>query len=218
MTAAPRPLRRVSTVDALAEALRGEILAGNLAAGARLREQQLCDTYGVARHSLRAALRSLATEGLMTLEPNRGASVARLTAEDARWLYELRAALEIEAARLALERNRGRLPAPVHEAVARLQQACADPLWSAINEAHAGLHTAIVEASGSPRIAAAHAGLSGEMRLFLGALRPHLPPDQLAADHVALVEGLERDGPAVLREHLRIAADTLAGAGDRPGG
>jgi DNA-binding GntR family transcriptional regulator len=218
VTATPRPLRRVSTVDALAEALRGEILAGNLEAGSRLREQRLCDTYGVARHSLRAALRSLATEGLVTIEPNRGASVARLTAEDARWLYELRAALEIEAAHLALERNGGRLPASVHEALARLEHACAGGSWSEVNEAHAALHAAIVEGSGSPRITSAHAGLSGEMRLFLGALRPHLPADQLAADHVALVEGLERDGPSVLREHLRTAAETLAGAGDRPGG
>jgi DNA-binding GntR family transcriptional regulator len=220
VTAEPRPLRRVSTVDALAEALRAEILAGNLAAGARLREQQLCNTYRVARHSLRAALRSLATEGLVAIAPNRGASVARLTAEDARWLYELRAALELEAAHLALERNGGHLPPSVYETLERLQEACApaDPSWSAINEAHADLHTAIVEASGSPRIAAAHAGLNGEMRLFLGALRPHLPPDRLAADHVALVAGLEREGPSVLREHLRTAAETLAGAGDRPGG
>ena len=67
-------------------------------------------------------------------------------------------------------------------------------------------------AAGSPRIAAAHAALNGEMQLFLLALRPHIPPDRLAADHVALVRGLERDGPAVLREHLRAAAETLVDA------
>jgi hypothetical protein len=48
------------------------------------------------------------------------------------------------------------------------------------------------------------------MRLFLLALRPHIPADRLAADHAALVRGLERDGPHVLREHLRVAAETLA--------
>jgi DNA-binding GntR family transcriptional regulator len=205
-------LQRTTTVDALADALRVRILDGALAAGARLRERELCEQYGVARHSLRAALRALAAEGLVRIEPHRGAQVSQLTPDDVRWLYELRAALELEAAHLALERNDGRLPPAVHAALARLQAACEgdDPPWSTINEAHADLHGAIVAAARSPRIAQAHAALSGEMRLFLLALRPHLPADRLAADHTALVEGLERDGPEVLREHLRAAAETLA--------
>ena len=209
--AAPRQLQRTSTVDALADALRREILDGELAAGAWLRERELCEAYGVARHSLRAALRALAADGLVRIEPHRGARVAQLTTDDVRWLYELRAALELEAAHLALERNGGRLPPEVHAALATLQRACAgdDPAWSAINEAHAELHGAIVAAARSPRIEAAHAALSGEMRLFLLALQPHIPPAELAADHAALVSGLERDGPAVLREHLRKAAETL---------
>jgi DNA-binding GntR family transcriptional regulator len=212
--AAPRPLHRISTVDALAADLRREILDGELPAGARLRERELCEAYGVARHSLRAALRVLAADGLVRIEPHRGARVAQLTPDEVRWLYELRAALELEAAHLALERNDGRLPATVHEALARLRAACAgeDPPWSAINEAHADLHGAIVAAAHSPRIEAAHAALSGEMRLFLLALRPHVPPTRLAADHAALVRGLERDGPEVLREHLRAAAATLVDA------
>jgi DNA-binding GntR family transcriptional regulator len=208
----PRRIERPSTVDLLARDLRREILDGALPAGARLRERELQETYGVARHSLRAALRALAADGLIRLEPHRGARVARLTAEEVRWLYELRAALELEAAHLALERHGGTLPAAVHAALADLQDACTgpDPAWSEMNEAHARLHGAIVEASESPRIVAAHAALSGELRLFLLQLQPHLPADRLAADHAALVAGLERDGPDVLREHLRAAADTLA--------
>jgi DNA-binding GntR family transcriptional regulator len=214
MTGAPQPLARPSTVDLLAAELRREILDGALPAGSRLRELELCERYAVARHSLRAALRALAAEGLVRIEPHRGARVARLEPSEVIWLYELRAALELEAAHLALERNGGRLPEPVHAALAALLEACAgpDPAWSAINEAHAGLHGSIVEAAGSPRIAAAHAALSGEMRLFLLQLQPLLPADRLAADHAQLVEGLERDGPPVLREHLREAAETLAAA------
>src|ERR1044071_3609472 len=123
--AAPRPLHRMSTVDALADALRREILDGVLEAGAWLRERELVETYGVARHSLRAALRALAAEGLVTIEPHRGAHVAKLTEEDVRWLYELRTALELEAAHLSLERNGGRLPDTVHDALTRLEAACA---------------------------------------------------------------------------------------------
>jgi DNA-binding GntR family transcriptional regulator len=206
-----RSLHRTSTVDALADALRREILDGGLPAGAWLRERELTESFGVARHTLRAALRALVAEGLVKIEPHRGAHVVELTADDVRWLYELRAALELEAAHLALERNDGRLPLPVHAALEALQKACAgdDPPWSTINEAHAALHTAIVRAARSPRIAAAHAALSGEMRLFLLALKPHIPPQQIADDHARLIAGLETDGPQVLREHLRVAAETL---------
>src|SRR5918996_1234467 len=130
--AATRPLHRPSPVEALADALRREILDGELPAGARLRERELCEAYGVARHSLRAALRTLAADGLVRIEPHRGASVAELTADDVRWLYELRAALELEAAHLALDRNGGRLPPKVHQALARLEAACPDESWSPI--------------------------------------------------------------------------------------
>jgi len=58
--ASPRPLDPPSTVDLLVAELRREILDGGLPAGARLRERELCEGYGVARHSLRAHLRDAA--------------------------------------------------------------------------------------------------------------------------------------------------------------
>jgi DNA-binding GntR family transcriptional regulator len=101
-------LARPSTAELLAADLRRQILDGDPAAGERLRERELVERYGVARHTLRAALRQLAGEGLVTIEPHRGASVTRLGPEEVRGLYELRTALELEAAHLALERHRGR--------------------------------------------------------------------------------------------------------------
>jgi DNA-binding GntR family transcriptional regulator len=203
----------VTTVDALTEALRGEILDGTRPAGARLVEQELTARFGVARHTLRAALRALAGEGLVRIEANRGARVAHLSGEEVVWLNELRAALEMEAARLALERHGGRLPERVHAALRELVRAC-DSLveWRVVNEAHAELHGAIVAAAASPRIESAPRALSGELRLFLLQLEPLWTPERMASDHVALVEGLERDGPAVLRAHLRDSAETLAAA------
>jgi DNA-binding GntR family transcriptional regulator len=207
-----QPLERVSTVDALVAALRRDVLDGARPGGSRLRERELCEAYGVARHTLRAALRALAAEGIVRIEPNRGASVARLSPQDVRWLYELRAALELEAAHLALERHGGRLPASVHEAQRALERACAgpDPAWSAVADAHLDLHAALVAAAGSPRIAAAHATLAGEMRLFLLQLRPHATARGLAEEHAALLAALEGEGVAPLREHLRASAATLA--------
>jgi DNA-binding GntR family transcriptional regulator len=202
----------VSTVETVVAALRQEILGGQRPGGQRLVEQDLTAHYGVARHTLRAALRALQAEGLVRIEPNRGARVTRMTAPEIVELYELRTALEVEAARLALERHRGRLPASVHEALARLEAACGDGAWGPINEAHAALHGAIVAAAESPRIEAAHDALNGELQLFLTQLEPLWSAERMAADHVALVRGLERDGPAVLREHLSESAAALVAA------
>ncbi len=214
----------MTAVESVAAALRQEILSGERPAGERLVEQDLCARYGVARHSLRAALRALAAEGLVRVETNRGARVARLGADEIVELYELRTALEVEAARLALERHGGRLPAGVHVALAALQRACDAGVWGPINDAHADLHGAIVAAALSPRIEAAHGALDGELRLFLNQLEPLWSTDRMAADHAALVRGLERDGPAVLRAHLAesaaalVAAETDAGRPGRVGG
>jgi DNA-binding GntR family transcriptional regulator len=100
----------------------------------------------------------------------------------------------------------------VHEALARLEAACEAGAWGSINAAHAALHGAIVAAAESPRIEAAHVALNGELQLFLTQLEPLWSAARMAADHVALVRGLERDGPAVLRAHLGESAAALVAA------
>ena len=201
-----------SAVDTLADALRRRILDGGLATGARLVEQELTSTYVVARHTARAALRQLASEGLVVVERNRGARVARMEGDELRGLHELRTALECEAARLALERHDG-LPASVHAAVAELGRVCRSdaPPWSAVVDAHDAVHRALVEAARSPRIAAAHRLLASEMRLFLVQLRPQWTLERMAADHERLAADLEARGPAALREHLAESTAALLG-------
>ena len=204
-------LRRVSTVDAIAAALRTRILDGELGAGERLRELELAEAYGVARHSLRSALRALAAEGLVAIEPNRGARVAGLEAADAAPLFELRVALEIEAARLALERNGGRLPKAVHDAVRLMAAVCEqpDPPWSSVVEAHDAVHHALVAAAGSPRILRAYEALAGEMRLFVIQLKPRWSLERMAEHHERLLADLERQGPEPLRAHLAEGLSSL---------
>ena len=199
-----------TTVDSVTERLRNEILSGERPAGTRLVEQELCAHFGVARHSLRAALRALQAEGLVQVETNRGARVAHLDVQDIVQLYELRTALEVEAARLALARHGGQIPA--QDALARLTHACEHGSWGDINAAHAGLHSAIVRAAQSPRIEAAHRALDGELKLFMNQLEPLWSRERMAADHIALLRGLERDGPAALRDHLSESAAALVAA------
>jgi DNA-binding GntR family transcriptional regulator len=205
-------LQRVSTVDAIAAALRTRILDGDLGAGERLRELELAEAYGVARHSLRAALRALAAEGLVVIEPNRGARVAALTRADLLELSELRLALELEAAHLALERHDGRLPKPVHDAVRLMAAVCEqpDPPWSAVVDAHDHVHTSLVAAARSPRLERAYATLTGELRLFVIQLKPSWSLDRMAGQHERLIADLERHGPEPLRAHFAEGRADLA--------
>lgn len=85
----------------VAEELRRAILAGRRRPGERLVEDRLSEQLGVSRVPIREALRALAAEGLVVVQPRRGATVAELSHESARDLVEVRATLEGLNARLA---------------------------------------------------------------------------------------------------------------------
>lgn len=99
-------LQRGLLAEQLTGHLRARIVAGQIAPGQRLREQDLAREFGVSRAPLREAIRMLATEGLVTLVPYRGARVSDITMDEARQLYPVRAALEAAAARAAARRLR----------------------------------------------------------------------------------------------------------------
>lgn len=74
--------------------LREAIMNRTFTPGQRLFERELCEMTGVSRTSVREALRQLEAEGLIEMVPNQGPIVARITAEQAQELYEVRAVLE----------------------------------------------------------------------------------------------------------------------------
>ena len=129
----------------------------------------------MARHSLRSALRTLQGEGIVQIEPNRGARVKSLSAEDVRGLSELRTALEVEArgwrwSAAAAGCPRAFTGAP--SAWRRCAAAAPAGSWGAVAEAHEALHHEIVLAADSPRLAAAHQQAGAELRLFVLQLPP----------------------------------------------
>jgi DNA-binding GntR family transcriptional regulator len=198
-------------VDALADSLRKRILAGELKPGTPLREEALSSEYDVARHSLRSALRTLQGEGIVQIEPNRGARVKSLSPEDVRGLSELRIALEVEAARVALGRWGGRLPQAVHRALERLVAVCRRGGTSrgAVAEAHEALHHEIVLAAESARLAEVHRQAGAELRLFVLQLPPSWTLERIADDHVELIRRLEAEGAETLRPHIEESTRAL---------
>lgn len=77
------------------------IVAGRIAPGQPISERQIAAELGFGRTPVREAMRSLAQHGLLDVQPARGTFVASITEEQLRELYEVRFALEGEAAELA---------------------------------------------------------------------------------------------------------------------
>jgi len=105
------------------EKLRGAILDGFFKPGDRLVETDLCARLGISRPSLREALRSLESEGLIELIPNRGPQVPVLTWTKAEEIYRVRALLEGEAAALCAKRANPEQIDGLRRALADFEQA-----------------------------------------------------------------------------------------------
>ena len=86
--------------ERIASTLRNAIVGSVLAPGARLEEQGLAKRLGVSRVPLREAFRVLAGEGLVVIQPNRGAVVSQRSEGELRELFVVRGMFESEAARL----------------------------------------------------------------------------------------------------------------------
>lgn len=106
--------QRTPRAQSVYRALRLAILEQALRPGMKLPEDSIGEELGVSRTLVRDALSRLALEGLVELAPNRGASVAYPTLEEARSVFEVRLALE----RQVMQSLAGRL-APVQ--VTRLE-------------------------------------------------------------------------------------------------
>src|SRR5215472_8946617 len=103
--------------------LREAILSLRLAPGTRLVERDLVGRLGVSRTGVRAALQSLEAEGLVVRGRRGVFAVATLSPDEARQIYELRAALEPAMARQFVSRATDAEVALLGEAVARAEAA-----------------------------------------------------------------------------------------------
>ena len=101
---APRVLARLSLHEQTTTRLRDSIVRGTLVPGKRLIEAELCRRLAVSRTPLREAFKVLASEGLIDIHPNRGATVVRMTAEETTQLFAVIANLEAMGAEMTAVR------------------------------------------------------------------------------------------------------------------
>jgi DNA-binding GntR family transcriptional regulator len=184
--------------------LRGRIARQDIPPGAKLRETDLADEFGVPRTRVRDALAALEQRGLVERIPNRGAVVMRLDLSQVFHIYELREVLEGLCARLATERSppeRWRkelelFQGPMKELVARNE-------LDQYIERYEALRRAIIEAAGNPVLAEMLDTIYEKTQVLIRRIlilpgRAEVGRQQ----HVAMLEAMVR-GKAELAEQRR---------------
>jgi DNA-binding GntR family transcriptional regulator len=191
--------------------LREAIQKGVLKPDTRLVERDLCQRLGVSRTSLREALRQLEAEGLVLLLPNRGPVVAKLSVDDARQIYELRALLEGFAGEA--------FAVHASDAQRKKLEACVDALGAAVGarrygdliEIKEGFYAILLEGAGNAFVAETLKRLNNRIRrLRATSLSDPGRPKQTKAEIDRLMQAIRKRDGALARqrcvEHVQKAA------------
>jgi DNA-binding GntR family transcriptional regulator len=140
--------------SAIVEQLRQAVLDGTYAAGTQLRQDALAATFGVSRIPVREALFQLEAEGLVRIEPHKGAIVAGFAADEIGDVFDLRVLLEPRLLRHSMPR----LTEPDFAEIAGLDAAFAEAIerhdvarWGELN---AQFHQSLYRHAALPRTAA----------------------------------------------------------------
>jgi DNA-binding GntR family transcriptional regulator len=205
----------VRRADALREQLEQDIVTGARRSGEHLDEQGLAARFGVSRTPIREALMQLATAGLVTLQPRRGAFVASLGLKEVIERFEVMAALEgacgaLAARRITDEERRALLEA--HEACAREASGGSPDAYYYANERfHHVVYAACHNAFLAEQARQLHDRLKPYRRLQLRA-RSRVAGS--LAEHQGIVDAiLAGDGAGaerLLKDHILIQGERLA--------
>ena len=178
------------------------IRLGIAKAGDRLIPEDIAAEINTSRMPVREAFRRLASEGLLTIRPNRGAIVRGMDISELEEVFGMRAVLEGLAGRLALPRISGAHVSQLNHLIEEMERHSADvSQWVT---AHRNFHEYLCQLSGRRRlqtqIAALHSVVEPHMRIWLEhADKPMSSRD----DHAAILDAVKAGDPASLELHIR---------------
>jgi DNA-binding GntR family transcriptional regulator len=198
-------LNRRTASHAVAAQLRAEIQRGHLKPGTRLRQSEVAQRFAVSTTPVREAFASLQAQGLVRVDPHKGAIVFHPTTEDLMHLYEIREALESLAVRKALENLSPQRIDELQRLINKMRKAKDNQQWLRLNNE---FHHRLYEASGSRRLTETIDNLrdnaSSYIHMLLSHADGHTRPDDEHQDilDACRIGDVERAEKAV-RAHMR---------------
>ncbi|MFC8800065.1 GntR family transcriptional regulator [Promicromonospora sp. NPDC057138] len=204
-------VQRSTAAQALAAGLASRIVAGAFAPGDRLRESAIATELGVARNTVREAVRILEQSGLVQYQVNRGAVVISPTPEKVDALYTAREVLETAAVSSPAEEPE---LSALRTAYDELVEAASSHDALRIVDLDLAFHSAIVAMLRSSRLDEFYAELMVELRFYLTVLsledREFEHPDDILAEHRTILEAIESGDTATAVQHVRGHIETNA--------
>ncbi|MEJ2118490.1 MAG: GntR family transcriptional regulator [Alphaproteobacteria bacterium] len=193
--------------DELLSRLRKLIIDGEIEPGAKIPEKELCKRFGVSRTPLREAIKVIAAEGLVRLEPHRGAVVIEPTLEEIEECLPISSAIEALSGELACEHITDEEIA----AIKALHDKMIAAHKSGDHEAYASLigqiHKSIIAAARNPLLTAIYDATYFRIgKARMGRTLPREIVEKALAEHDAIIQALaSRDSKTLgvlLQKHV----------------
>lgn len=217
MTRIPPISHRASLADEVYERLVEAVCSGRFPPGEVLRQEKLAEDLDVSRQPIIQALGVLRRDGLIEPAGKRGYRVAPVDAALVRHVYQLRAAFDGLAARLAAERSSPDIAARLDGALAdgNVAARCGD--IASLVDSDVAFHATLYEISGNPMLFDAAAPIWRQVRRVMVAVleRSHTAAT-VWAEHAAIADAVKRGDPDaaenLAKAHATHAADRLIAA------
>jgi DNA-binding GntR family transcriptional regulator len=210
---------RANLNDQVYETLRQRILTRDPGPGAKLSLHELAAELGVSRSPVHHALTRLVSEGLLSVKARRGYFVTPVTSQALLEGYEVRLALELHAADVAVDTASDEQVAELRRLHIATVEAISHEQWDAAN---ASFHEAQVDLTGNKLLSRFYRELSVNLMMQVirgGRVERH---EHLVTEHDAIVAGFEaRDrelARAAITRHVESGRRIALEAVDRAGG
>ena len=179
-------------IDLAYSRLRKDVMMCVIAPGEEVTEAQLALRYGLGKTAVRSALMRLSQEGMAVVHPRRGYQIAPVTIKHIRELFQLRALLEPEAARLGVPNVDVAVLRKFDAILARgFKQGDAEG-EAAFLSANRAFHLTLTFAAGNERLTRILEDVIDQMeRLFHLGLTRSMQREKLRGEHQDLVDAVE---------------------------
>jgi DNA-binding GntR family transcriptional regulator len=201
------PMQRLQApqnLTALAyESIKKYILAGKLGCDDRLTEESLSQQLGISKSPIREALNGLQNEGLIRIEPRRGAYVRQFSVKEVEDLYNLREVLEVYA--VSIVKITPQLIGELKESVQRTSQFLTSDNKTGHIEEDTRFHGAIAKATENQELCRLLENIQNQIWLFRCQtydLSSSTAPKAHTAIFKAFEEGDRKKAQAAMREHI----------------